>query len=81
MKEFDSAGKQKTYLLYLPVVHIMGRSSVYSNYACGAAIGISGGGLPHRVMEDLQILKPTELFAVPRTLVKIYSKFKEIIEK
>lgn len=52
---------------------------MYSNYACGAAIGISGGGLPHRVMEDLQILKPSELFAVPRTLVKIYSKLKGII--
>ena len=30
-------------------------------------------------MEDLQILNPSELFAVPRTLVKIFSKFKGII--
>lgn len=82
MEEFEkNEGIQKVFLQYLPVVYILGRSSLYTNYVRGAAIGISGKSLPQLVMEDLQILKPSEIFAVPRTLTKIYSKFKAIIRE
>ncbi len=58
MKEEYPAIEDKAVLQYLPVIHIMGRTSLYTNYAAAAAIGIYGGDMS-KLFEDINLLKPT----------------------
>ncbi|OSX65186.1 hypothetical protein POSPLADRAFT_1065120 [Postia placenta MAD-698-R-SB12] len=56
---------------YLPLAHIYERVMSLCNVAVGGRIGFSTGD-PLRLLEDIQILKPTFVAAVPRVLNRIY---------
>ena len=58
-------------LLFLPLAHILGRIGLYNAYLLGVSQGLFGGDLT-KLMDDIQLLKPTNLLGVPRLLNKIY---------
>ncbi|KAF9648062.1 long-chain-fatty-acid-CoA ligase [Thelephora ganbajun] len=58
-------------LSYLPLAHIFGRTLELNVTATGGLIGYSTGS-PLHLLEDLQVLKPNTLPAVPRVLNRIY---------
>ncbi len=63
--------KKRSSLLFLPMAHILGRMGVFYFYLDGTAQGIFGGDIT-KLMEDIQLLKPTNFVGVPRMLNKIY---------
>ncbi|KZT11408.1 acetyl-CoA synthetase-like protein [Laetiporus sulphureus 93-53] len=56
---------------YLPLAHIYERVMALCNIAVGGRVGFSTGD-PLRLLEDMQVLKPTFVAAVPRVLNRIY---------
>ncbi|EPT05970.1 hypothetical protein FOMPIDRAFT_1021105 [Fomitopsis schrenkii] len=56
---------------YLPLAHIYERVMALCNIAVGGRIGYSTGDTL-RLLEDIQILKPTFVAAVPRVLNRVY---------
>ena len=72
--------ENETVLLYLPLAHIMGRGSLYYYYGRGTGVGIFGGDYT-KLMEDLQILKPTSFLAVPRILMRLYDGIQSKVQQ
>jgi long-chain acyl-CoA synthetase len=71
-------GAQEVYVSYLPLAHILDRALEEIMLGAGAAIGFwSGDAL--KLVEDLQVLKPTFLPAVPRILQRIYQRINETV--
>lgn len=67
---------------YLPLAHVMERVNIFSNIFSGARLGfISGLDVKKYLMEDLVILKPTILIAVPRILINFHQKVMETFSK
>eukprot|EP00727_Mastigamoeba_balamuthi_P004089 m51a1_g13678 hypothetical protein (428) ;mRNA; f:181-1605 len=58
---------------YLPLAHVFERSCFSAVVRAGGRIGFSCGCLA-RIVEDLQLLRPTELTGVPRVFKRIYDK-------
>ena len=67
-------------LLYLPLAHVMGRASLYYYYGRAVSVGIFGGDYS-KIMEDVQILKPTSFAAVPRILMRLYDGIKAKVQQ
>jgi long-chain acyl-CoA synthetase len=65
--------KDSRHLSYLPLAHVFERSGVSTMAHAGGMVGFYSGQIP-RLMEDMQILKPTHLCAVPRVLSRIYDQ-------
>ncbi|EFP92558.2 uncharacterized protein PGTG_18556 [Puccinia graminis f. sp. tritici CRL 75-36-700-3] len=65
------AGAEDIFLSYLPLSHIFERFFEAIILAIGAPIGYSCGD-NLRLLEDVQILKPTIFLSVPRVLNRIY---------
>jgi long-chain acyl-CoA synthetase len=61
------------HLSYLPLAHVFERSGFSTMGHGGGCIGFYSGQIP-RLLEDMQILKPTHLCAVPRVLSRIYDQ-------
>ena len=59
------------YLSYLPYAHIMEELIITYGINHGVQIGIYNGSAA-KILEDLQILRPTALCAVPRIFQRIY---------
>ena len=59
------------FLSYLPLAHLMGRLGNYALLVGGGAIGNFGGNLK-KIVEDVQLLKPTIFAAVPRVINRVY---------
>lgn len=67
-----------TQICYLPLAHVMERSNVLVSLVSGSKIGfLSGTDVKKYLMEDLTILKPTILIAVPRILINFHQKVLE----
>lgn len=67
---------------YLPLAHVMERVSIFSSIISGSRIGfISGLDVKKYLMEDLLILKPTVLVAVPRILINFHQKVLDTFSK
>jgi long-chain acyl-CoA synthetase len=60
----------EVYLSYLPKAHIMERSLTYVAMNVGAIIGFYAGNMS-KLREDMRVLRPTLMAAVPRVLYKI----------
>lgn len=74
--------QQDVLLSYLPLAHIMERVSIFTSLSKGAKIGfISGADIKKYLVEDVSILKPTILFAVPRILVGFHQKIMDSFSK
>ena len=67
-------------LSFLPLAHIMEQLIFSVCLVYGTQTGFSSGSL-HRLLEDVQHLKPTYFCAVPRVYEKIYSSIMENISK
>lgn len=61
------------YLSYLPMAHVMERTTFNAMIHHSVKIGVYAGN-PLKLTEDLQILKPTLFVTVPRLFNKIYDK-------
>jgi len=72
MVNIDDAGyhinTKSTHFSYLPLAHVMERVCLLLAFVKGAAIGFISGDVRKYLREDMQILKPTFLVAVPRVL-------------
>ena len=63
--------EQTHHLSYLPLPHVFERIGISVTMCVGGRIGVFSGSIP-RLTEDMQILKPTHLSAVPRVINRIY---------
>ena len=68
------------YLSYLPMAHSFERVITNTIIALGGKIGLSQGD-NLKLLEDLQVLKPTIFSSVPRILNKIYDKIHQNFDK
>ncbi|KAK8845921.1 hypothetical protein M9Y10_020855 [Tritrichomonas musculus] len=59
------------HLSYLPLPHVFERVAISTILFAGGSIGVFSGSIP-RLTEDMQILQPTHLTAVPRVINRIY---------
>jgi long-chain acyl-CoA synthetase len=71
---------RSVYLSYLPLPHVFERSAVSVVAFVGGRIGMYSGAI-HRMMDDMKILRPTILCAVPRVLCRIYDTVMETVNK
>ena len=62
------------HMSFLPLAHIMERMVVSGFMSIAARIGFISGSIRTTLMEDMQLLKPTLLFTVPRVLQTIRAK-------
>ena len=58
---------------YLPMAHMFERVMQTAVYAEGGAVGFSQGDI-RLLADDLQVLRPTIMPAVPRVLNRLYDK-------
>jgi long-chain acyl-CoA synthetase len=58
---------------YLPLAHVFDRLGVYGSLSMGAGVGFFGGEIL-KIIDDLQILKPSIFPSVPRLLNKVYDR-------
>ncbi|GBE82345.1 acetyl-CoA synthetase-like protein [Sparassis latifolia] len=70
-QESGKYAKGRRAISYLPLAHIFERTMSLVIVAMGGAIGFSTGD-PLRLLEDVQVLKPHFMSAVPRVLNRIY---------
>lgn len=61
------------YLSYLPLAHIYERMNIQALIHCGAAIGFYQGDVL-KLMDDLEVLRPTVFASVPRLYNRIYDR-------
>lgn len=61
------------YISYLPLAHVFDRLGVYGSMSMGAAVGFFGGNVL-KIIDDLQLLKPSIFPSVPRLLNKVYDR-------
>lgn len=61
------------HLSYLPLAHVFERTVLCVIASTGSAVGFYGGNVL-KLLEDLQLLKPTIFVSVPRVFTKIYNK-------
>ncbi|WFD30307.1 long-chain-fatty-acid--CoA ligase [Malassezia sp. CBS 17886] len=71
--------KQLVVISYLPLAHIMERGWELYTLSMGGAIGYYSGNV-ERLQEDLQILRPTCLPAVPRVLNRVAGQIQTQME-
>lgn len=64
------------HLSYLPLAHVFERIGISITSFVGGRIGFFNGDI-RRLTEDMQILKPTHLSAVPRVITRIYDVVQE----
>lgn len=63
--------EKSRHLSYLPLPHVFERVAISTIMFSGGSIGVFSGSIP-RLTEDMQVLKPTHLTAVPRVINRIY---------
>ncbi|KAI9290925.1 acetyl-CoA synthetase-like protein [Neoconidiobolus thromboides FSU 785] len=63
---------------YLPLAHCLERSNILYTIYCEGSIGFNSGSLLN-FSDDIQVLKPTALAAVPRILLRIYDEVQKVI--
>ncbi|CDW86328.1 amp-binding enzyme family protein [Stylonychia lemnae] len=68
--------KDDIYISYLPLAHVFDRLGCYASLSVGACVGFFGGNLL-KIIDDLQILKPTIFPSVPRLLNKVYDRIQQ----
>lgn len=73
-------GEHTHHLSYLPLPHVFERIGISVTSCVGGRIGIFSGSIK-RLTEDMQILQPTHLSAVPRVINKIYDNVMENINQ
>ncbi|KAH0790644.1 AMP-binding enzyme family protein [Histomonas meleagridis] len=67
------------HLSYLPLPHVFERIGISITSFVGGRIGFFSGSIA-RLVEDMQILKPTHLSAVPRVINRIYDSVQQQLQ-
>ena len=62
-----------TYISYLPLAHVFDRLGVHGCLSMGARVGFFGGVIL-KIIDDLQLLRPSVFPSVPRLLNKVYDR-------
>jgi len=70
-----------TLLIYLPLAHVMERIETFAVLLSGCKAGILSGDPRTSLSEDIEIIKPTVLLAVPRVLQLFRQKILDNIDK
>lgn len=71
-----------TQISYLPLAHVMERANIIASLASGSRVGfLSTLDVKKSLMEDIEILKPTILIAVPRILINFHQKVMDTFSK
>ncbi|GFT91409.1 long-chain-fatty-acid--CoA ligase 5 [Nephila pilipes] len=73
----DTANKEDTSLSYLPLAHIFEQAVQVLMLLGGGSIGFFSGDIT-QLADDMRVLQPTFLPAVPRLLNKLYNKAQAI---
>lgn len=69
-------------LSYLPLAHVMERANILVSLTAGLKVAfISGSDIKKYLMDDLLLVKPTILIAVPRILINFHQKVMETFGK
>jgi len=68
-------------LIYLPLAHIMERLNITASLIYGVKTGFLSGDVRTSLSEDMEILKPTIVLAVPRVLQLFRTKILDGLEK
>ena len=68
------------HLSYMPLAHVFERIGISITSYVGGRIGFFSGSIP-KLMEDMQILKPTHLSAVPRVINRINESIQTTLAK
>ncbi len=71
----------ETSLIYLPLAHIMERLNLLSTLLYGVKTGFISGDVRFTLQDDLEILKPTIVLAVPRVLQLFRTKILDQLDK
>lgn len=70
-------GRNSVHISYLPLAHIMERVAIHLIIGNGGLVGFIGGDVKTYLSEDISIIRPTILIAVPRVL----TLFHQVITK
>ena len=85
MENFRDAGldlnPKDCLLIYLPLAHVMERIETFGVFLGGCKAGLLSGDPRTSLSEDIEILKPTVLLAVPRILQLFRQKILDNIDK
>lgn len=68
------------HISYLPLAHVFERVAVSFTCNIGGAIGFNMGG-PANLLDDISVLKPSYLPAVPRVMNRIYDGIQEKLKE
>jgi long-chain acyl-CoA synthetase len=74
-----SITNKDAYCSYLPLAHVFERGVFFCMIRGGARIGFFSGDQT-KLLEDIQIIKPTIFVSVPRLLNKIYATLKNKVD-
>lgn len=66
---------ESVHLSYLPLAHVLERMAIFTFLTRGGRVGFISGEIRKTLLEDMGILKPTIMVAVPRVL----SNFRQLI--
>jgi long-chain acyl-CoA synthetase len=72
--------RTSVHLCYLPLPHVFERSSVSVLSYVGGSIALYSGHIS-RLTEDMKVLRPTHLTAVPRVLNRIYDTVMDTVNR
>ena len=75
-----NATTKDVYLSFLPYAHIMETLIITYAFNHGVPVGIYNGNAK-KLIEDIQILKPTAICAVPKIFQRIYDTIQSKVEK
>jgi long-chain acyl-CoA synthetase len=75
---FVTFSQGDVHISYLPLAHIYERINVVNATHGGAAIGFYSGDV-QRLLDDIQVLRPTVFCSVPRLWNRIYDKVSFLI--
>jgi len=76
LTKYFTIDEKDIYISYLPAVHSYEQVQLCVCFLWGMRIGFYSGS-PLKLMEDMQILKPTAFASVPRLYNRIFGKIQE----
>lgn len=79
-KKLFQLNESDVHLSYLPIAHVLERCVITLMISRGGSIGFYSGNISN-IVQDLQILKPTILVAVPKVLERICNLVSDRLSK
>jgi fatty acid CoA ligase FadD9 len=80
-KKWFGASTASIILNFLPMSHVMGRHLLYGTLGNGGTVYYPAKGGPSTLLEDLELVRPTELFFVPRIWETLFAEFQRRVDR